>query len=109
MYKRIPTQILVTALQAEDAADKAVSRLVEAMKESAKNDELILCTNLAVVKKKGNGKFKVKEYGDPSLLKGMAGGTAAGAIVGATVGGLALSFLGPIGAATGALAGKSTC
>jgi len=80
LYKRIPTQILVAAFSRLDGAEKALNLIGQAMAEA---EGYVVCTNAAVVKKLEDGKLRVTELGNPGLLKGMAGGTAAGAAVGA--------------------------
>ena len=69
---KVPTPIVIAAFHEEEAA----GQVADALKQ-AKHDHQIYYRNVAVIRKDGKGKVKVKETGD------MSGGVGAG--IGAVV------------------------
>jgi uncharacterized membrane protein len=96
-----PTELIVSAFQTEDGADKALDEIV-----AAKKDKLVKIREAAVVRRDKHGKLHISERGDLSVGGGAASGAAIGAVVGLFGGPIGALLGGAAGAAIGGLAGK---
>jgi uncharacterized membrane protein len=96
-----PVELIVSAFQSEDGADKALDAIV-----AAKKDRLIKIREAAVVRRDTGGKLHINERGDLTTGGGAASGAAIGAVVGLFGGPLGILLGGAVGGAIGGLAGK---
>ncbi|CAB9518388.1 unknown protein [Seminavis robusta] len=106
MYKRIPLQIAFVAFPNPDTAAFTAGDLALTLLERD-----ISCSNILIITKNTNSQVDISEFGKNGPLKGLIAGSYGGTIVGASIGGIALSLLGPfgiaIGGGLGALAGAT--
>lgn len=96
----VPIELIVAAFNEEKAADEALSEL-----KAAKKEHLIGIQAAAVIRRDAKGKLHIREVGELSPGRGMAGGAVLGAALGIITGGVGL-VLGAVGALVGRIIGK---
>ncbi len=95
-----PVELIVSAFQSEDGADKALQEII-----AAKKEQLVKIREAAVVVRDGNNKLHISERGDLDAGWGAGSGAALGAAIGLFGGPIGALIGGGIGAAIGGIAG----
>ncbi|NTU81566.1 MAG: DUF1269 domain-containing protein [Chloroflexales bacterium] len=96
-----PVELIVSAFQSEDGAEKALQQII-----SAKKEKLVKIHEAAVVVRDGNNKLHISERGDLSPGMGAGSGAALGAAIGLFGGPIGALIGGGVGAAIGGIAAK---
>jgi uncharacterized membrane protein len=96
-----PVELIVSAFQSEDGADKALQQIIDAKKE-----RLVKIREAAVVVRDSKSKLHISERGDLSPAMGAGSGAALGAAIGLFGGPIGALLGGGVGAAIGGIAAR---